>query len=113
MSYVDAVHGPCRRPPRDCVTGRFEGADPVRTFRWSRGERRSPGWYRAATTGRHVGFERALEPALPEFPDADSDSEAADEPGAAGRPRSAPHTAIRRPACRRCGYAARITMPVT
>jgi hypothetical protein len=33
----------------------------VRPFRWSRGERHFPGWYWAATTGRHVGFESWLE----------------------------------------------------
>ncbi|MGG2464924.1 TnsA-like heteromeric transposase endonuclease subunit [Streptomyces sp. RGM 3693] len=33
----------------------------MRTFRWSRGERHFPGWYWAATTGRHVGFESWLE----------------------------------------------------
>lgn len=37
----------------DCVTGRFEDGCPVRAFRWSRGERRFPGWYWATTTGRH------------------------------------------------------------
>ncbi|MFJ1550052.1 hypothetical protein [Streptomyces sp. NPDC088246] len=52
---------------------------------------------------------RALELALPEFLDAD----AVDKPGTIGRPRSALRTAIQRPACRRCRYAAGITMPVT
>ncbi|MGJ3561345.1 TnsA-like heteromeric transposase endonuclease subunit [Streptomyces sp. INA 01156] len=33
----------------------------VRPFRWSRGERHFSGWYWAATTGRHVGFESWLE----------------------------------------------------
>ncbi|EDY58699.1 MULTISPECIES: TnsA-like heteromeric transposase endonuclease subunit [Streptomyces] len=61
LSYVDAVHERRRRPLRDCVTGRFEDVDPVRTFRWSRGERHFPGWYWSATTGRHVGFESWLE----------------------------------------------------
>ncbi|MFG2232756.1 TnsA-like heteromeric transposase endonuclease subunit [Streptomyces sp. NPDC048723] len=61
LSYVDAVHGRRRRPLRDCVTGQFEDIAPVRTFRWSRGERHFPGWYWAATTGRHVGFESWLE----------------------------------------------------
>ncbi|MET7361968.1 TniQ family protein [Streptomyces sp. NPDC005562] len=53
--------------------------------------------------------QRALELALPEFLDAD----ATDKPGAIGRPRSALHTAIQRPACRRCTHAAGITMTVT
>ncbi|MEY9489981.1 hypothetical protein RKD26_005775 [Streptomyces calvus] len=61
LSYVDTVHGRRRRPLRECVAGRFEDVAPVRTFRWSRGERHFPGWYRAATTGRHVGFESWLE----------------------------------------------------
>ncbi|WP_416962913.1 TnsA-like heteromeric transposase endonuclease subunit [Streptomyces sp. Agncl-13] len=61
LSYVDAVHGRRRRPLRDCVTGRFEDVDPVRTFRRSRGERHFPGWYWSATTGWHVGFESWLE----------------------------------------------------
>jgi len=61
LSYVDAAHGRRRRPLRGCVTGRFEDVDPVRTFRWSRGERHFPGWYWAATTGRYVGLESRLE----------------------------------------------------
>ncbi|MFE5108710.1 TnsA-like heteromeric transposase endonuclease subunit [Streptomyces sp. NPDC056663] len=43
------------------MTSRFEDVDPVRTFRRSRGERHFPGWYWAATTGQHVGFESWLE----------------------------------------------------
>ncbi|WP_374194287.1 TnsA-like heteromeric transposase endonuclease subunit [Streptomyces sp. N35] len=61
LSYVDVAHGRRRRPLRDCVTGQFEDVDPVRTFSWSRGERHFPGWYWAATTRRHVGFESWLE----------------------------------------------------
>ncbi|WP_330827986.1 hypothetical protein [Streptomyces sp. BE230] len=57
--------------------------------------------------------QRALELALPEFLDTDADSHAIDPPGAIGRPRSAPHTAIQRPACRRCTHAAGITRTVT
>ncbi|WP_443050939.1 TnsA-like heteromeric transposase endonuclease subunit [Streptomyces sp. NBC_00208] len=34
---------------------------PVRPFRWSWGGRHFPGWYWAATTGQHVGFESWLE----------------------------------------------------
>ncbi|RSS89172.1 TnsA-like heteromeric transposase endonuclease subunit [Streptomyces sp. WAC05292] len=61
LSYVDAVHQRQRRPLLDCVTARFEDAAPVRPFRWSRGERHFAGWYWAATTGQHVGFESWLE----------------------------------------------------
>ncbi|WP_225889073.1 TnsA-like heteromeric transposase endonuclease subunit [Streptomyces resistomycificus] len=58
---MDVAHGRRRRPLRDSVTGRFEDVDPVRRFRWSRGERHFPGWHWAATIGRHVGFESWLE----------------------------------------------------
>ncbi|MFH8617273.1 TnsA-like heteromeric transposase endonuclease subunit [Streptomyces sp. NPDC017979] len=61
LSYVDAVRKRRRRPLLDCVTARFEDAAPVRPFRWSRGERHFAGWYWAATTGQHVGFEPWLE----------------------------------------------------
>jgi hypothetical protein len=40
---------------------RFENVRPVRTFRWSRGLGHFPGWWWAATTGRHVGYESWLE----------------------------------------------------
>ncbi|MEU5305050.1 TnsA-like heteromeric transposase endonuclease subunit [Streptomyces noursei] len=61
LSYVDAVRQRQRRPLLDCVTARFEDVAPVRQFRWSRGERHFAGWYWAATTGQHVGFESWLE----------------------------------------------------
>ncbi|WP_406510593.1 TnsA-like heteromeric transposase endonuclease subunit [Streptomyces sp. NBC_00212] len=61
LSYVGAVRERLRRPLLDCVTARFEDTSPVRRFRWSRGERHFPGWYWAATTGQHVGFESWLE----------------------------------------------------
>ncbi|MGW0547519.1 TnsA-like heteromeric transposase endonuclease subunit [Streptomyces altiplanensis] len=61
LSYVDAVRERRRRPLLDCVTARFEDVAAVRPFSWSRGERHFPGWYWAATTGRHVGFESWLE----------------------------------------------------
>ena len=50
-----------RRPQLDCVTARFEDVAPARPFRWSRGERHFAGWYWAATTQQHVGFESWLE----------------------------------------------------
>ncbi|MCQ0025079.1 TnsA-like heteromeric transposase endonuclease subunit [Streptomyces somaliensis DSM 40738] len=58
---MDAVRECQRRPLPDCVTARFEDVPAVRPFRWSRGERHFSGWYWAATTGRHVGFESWLE----------------------------------------------------
>ncbi|MGW1393080.1 TnsA-like heteromeric transposase endonuclease subunit [Streptomyces nigra] len=61
LSYVDAVRERQRRPLLDCVTARFEDVAPVRPFRWSHGERHFAGWYWAATTGQHVGFESWLE----------------------------------------------------
>jgi hypothetical protein len=61
LSYVGAVRERLRLPLLDCVTARFEDAHPVRRFRWSRGARHFPGWYWAATTGQHVGFESWLE----------------------------------------------------
>jgi hypothetical protein len=45
----------------DCGAVRFEGAVPVRPFRWSRSQRHFPGWWWLATTGRHVGYESWLE----------------------------------------------------
>ena len=45
----------------DCGAVRFEGAVPVRSFRWSRGQRHFPGWWWLATTRRHVGYESWLE----------------------------------------------------
>ncbi len=42
-------------------TMRFEHAPPVRDYRWNRGDRSFPGWYYAATTGGHVGYESWLE----------------------------------------------------
>ncbi|WP_030609460.1 TnsA-like heteromeric transposase endonuclease subunit [Streptomyces fulvoviolaceus] len=50
-----------RRPLLDCVSVRFEDARPVRPFRWPPGGRYFPGWYWAATTRQHVGFESWLE----------------------------------------------------
>ncbi|WP_406386865.1 hypothetical protein [Streptomyces sp. NBC_00211] len=65
LSYVDAVRGcrtrattpsaagPCDSPVRG--RGRGPAASPVA------GERHLSGWYGAATTGQHVGFESWLE----------------------------------------------------
>jgi hypothetical protein len=61
LSYVDAVRERRRRPLLECATARFEDVPAVRPFRWSRGERHFSGWYWAATTGQHVGFESWLE----------------------------------------------------
>jgi hypothetical protein len=45
----------------ECGAVRFEGAVPVRSFRWSRGQGHFPGWWWLATTGRLVGYESWLE----------------------------------------------------
>jgi hypothetical protein len=45
----------------ECSGVRFEDAVPVRSFRWTRGQRHFPGWWWLATTGRHVGYESWLE----------------------------------------------------
>ncbi|WP_030960496.1 TnsA-like heteromeric transposase endonuclease subunit [Streptomyces sp. NRRL S-378] len=61
LSYMDAVRERRRRPLLDCATARFEDVAAARPFRWSRGARHFSGWYWAATTGQHVGFESWLE----------------------------------------------------
>ncbi|PJM97893.1 hypothetical protein CG740_38550 [Streptomyces sp. CB01201] len=48
-------------PLPQCHGLAWEEAIPVRTFRWSRGLGHFPGWWWAASTGRHVGFESWLE----------------------------------------------------
>lgn len=51
-----------RRLPLDaCGEVRFEVGAPVRSFRWSRGQRYFPGWWWLAAAGRHVGYESWLE----------------------------------------------------
>lgn len=45
----------------DCWRERFEDASPVRRAASFRGQRNFPGWWWAATSGRHVGFESWLE----------------------------------------------------
>ncbi|MFH9478149.1 TnsA-like heteromeric transposase endonuclease subunit [Streptomyces anulatus] len=40
---------------------RFDQVSPVRSFRWAKGGESFAGWYYAATTGTHVGYESWLE----------------------------------------------------
>ncbi|MET9660764.1 hypothetical protein [Streptomyces sp. NPDC006510] len=40
---------------------RFETADPVREFRWSKGGESFAGLYYSTTVGAHVGYESWLE----------------------------------------------------
>lgn len=44
-----------------CEDVAFEDVRPVRAFRWSRKLGHFPGWWWAATTGCHVGYESCLE----------------------------------------------------
>ena len=60
LEFVDG--GVERRAPlAACAEVRLEDGMPVRQFRWSRGLGHFPGWWWAATTGRHVGYESWLE----------------------------------------------------
>lgn len=61
LSFVDGVGGKRRAALSGCSTVRFEDVAPVREFRWSRRLGHFPGWWWAATTRRHVGYESWLE----------------------------------------------------
>jgi TnsA endonuclease-like protein len=50
-----------RRPLGASWNVRFEQVSPVRPFRWPKGGESFAGWYFAATTGEHVGYESWLE----------------------------------------------------
>ncbi len=61
LGFVDGGGVERRAPLAACAEVRFEDGMPVRQFRWSRGLGYFPGWWWAATTGRHVGYESWLE----------------------------------------------------
>ncbi len=61
LGFVDGGGVGRRAPLAACAEVRFEDGMPVRQFRWSRGLGHFPGWWWAATTGRHVGYESWLE----------------------------------------------------
>jgi len=61
VRFVDAARGELRRPLSAVVRYPFELVGPVRSFPSFRGQRNNTGWWWAATTGRHVGFESWLE----------------------------------------------------
>jgi hypothetical protein len=61
LGFVDGGGAGRRAPLAACAEVRFEDGMPVRQFRWSRGLGHFPGWWWAATTGRHVGYESWLE----------------------------------------------------
>ena len=56
LGFVDGGGVERRAPLAACAEVRFEDGMPVRQFRWSRGLGYFPGWWWAATTGRHVGY---------------------------------------------------------
>ncbi len=61
LGFVDGGGVERRAQLAACAEVRFEDGMPVRRFRWSRGLGHFPGWWWAATTGRHVGYESWLE----------------------------------------------------
>jgi hypothetical protein len=61
LEFVDGGGVERRVPLAACAEVRLEDGMPVRQFRWSRGLGYFPGWWWAATTGRHVGYESWLE----------------------------------------------------
>ena len=61
LGFVDGGGVERRAPLAACAEVRLEDGMPVRQFRWSRGLGHFPGWWWAATTGRHVGYESWLE----------------------------------------------------
>ncbi|MCF6475865.1 TnsA-like heteromeric transposase endonuclease subunit [Nonomuraea sp. MG754425] len=61
LDFVDALGAERRVTSSSCSGVRFEDVRPVRSFQWSPGLEHFPGWWWAATTGRHVGYESWLE----------------------------------------------------
>ncbi|MEU8250637.1 TnsA-like heteromeric transposase endonuclease subunit [Nonomuraea sp. NPDC048916] len=61
LGFLDAKSQERVVPLEQCWDVAFEETAPVRAFRWSRGLGHFPGWWWAATTGRHVGYESWLE----------------------------------------------------
>jgi hypothetical protein len=61
LGFIDGSGVERRASLAGCAEVRFEDGLPVRQFRWSRGLGHFPGWWWAATTGRHVGYESWLE----------------------------------------------------
>jgi hypothetical protein len=56
-----APDGRTRAALADAVDVAFEGVAPVRTFPAYRGQQHFPGWYWAASTDQHIGYESWLE----------------------------------------------------
>src|SRR5271170_3398517 len=61
VEYRLAGGGWRREPLAVCAGERFEEAAPVRPFHFEKGLGSFAGWWWAATTGSHVGFESWLE----------------------------------------------------
>jgi hypothetical protein len=61
VAFVDRVEGELRKPLADVAMVAFELVQPVRTFPSYKGQRNYPGFYWAACSGLHVGFESWLE----------------------------------------------------
>lgn len=61
LDFVDPTGERRRERLTTCWDVAFESVEPVRTFRWAKGQKHYPGWWWSATTSRHVGFESWLE----------------------------------------------------
>jgi hypothetical protein len=61
LEYVDQAGKRQQGPLLGNWDAAFEAVNPVRGFRWAKGQRHFPGWWWSATTGSHVGFESWLE----------------------------------------------------
>jgi hypothetical protein len=61
LDFVGLAGEQRREPLSTCWNVAFEDVTPVRSFRWSRGQKHFPGWWWSATTTRHVGYESWLE----------------------------------------------------
>ncbi|GAA1030674.1 MULTISPECIES: TnsA-like heteromeric transposase endonuclease subunit [Amycolatopsis] len=61
LDFVDAVGARRQESLTTCWNVAFESVDPVRSFRWAKGQKHFPGWWWSATSARHVGYESWLE----------------------------------------------------
>jgi hypothetical protein len=61
LGFLDAEGRKRIVPLEQCRDVAFEETAAMRAFRWSRGLGHFPGWWWAATTERHVGYESWLE----------------------------------------------------
>jgi hypothetical protein len=61
LEFVGADGTRHREPLEASVTARLEEAQPVRRFRWAKGDANFPGSWWSSTVMGHVGFESWLE----------------------------------------------------